>query len=233
MKKIIITESTFKELIQKLTQDLKDKNFDGLKSLLGGDKNLNLKSDSDEESSFLKSLKKIFSSKDSSSSGDDDSNIEEFFKSLMGKGVEGPDNISFSPTSDDQIYKKILSGIGAPATKENMKFFYAWRQSEGAKATYNPFNTTQPYNNASKYNSVGVRNYKSESDGINATVKTLKNGRYDCIVDGLKNNIGAKKISTKCISQLKTWGTGGLIEKVLSGRSLNPPTIQKTFVKKV
>jgi len=233
MKKIIITESTFKELIQKLTQDLKDKNFDGLKSLLGGDKNLNLKSDSDEESSFLKSLKKIFSAKDSSSSGDDDSDIEEFFRSLMGKGVEGPDNISFSPTSDDQIYKKILSGIGASATKENMKFFYAWRQSEGGKATYNPFNTTQPYNNASKYNSVGVRNYKSESDGINATVKTLKNGRYDCIVDGLKNNIGAKKISTKCISQLKTWGTGGLIEKVLSGRSLNPPPIQKTFVKKV
>lgn len=219
MKNIIITESEFEKLIGTITQKIKD---------------LKNKSDSDGKSSFLKGIEKIFSSKkEPESSSDDDSDIEKFFKSLMGGGENQNDDISFSSSSDDEMYKKILSGIGAPITKENMKFFYAWRQSEGAKSTYNPFNTTQPYNNASKYNSVGVRNYKSESDGINATVKTLKNGRYDCIVDGLKNNIGAKKISTKCLSQLKTWGTGGLIQKVLSGRSLNPPPIQKTFVKKV
>ena len=51
--------------------------------------------------------------------------------------------VSKSSSSDDQIYKKILSGIGAPATDENMKFFYGWRQAEGAKAKFNPFNTTK------------------------------------------------------------------------------------------
>jgi len=220
MKNIIITESEFEKLIGTITNKIKD---------------LKNKSGSNKESSFLKSIEKIFSSKDdSSSSSDDESDIEKFFKSLMG-GDEQNDDISFSSSSDDEMYKKILSGIGAPVTKENMKFFYAFRQSEGGNATYNPFNTTQPYNGASKYNYAGVRNYKSEEDGVNATVKTFKNGRYECIVNGLKNNIGAKKISTKCLSNLKTWkgGAGGLIEKILNDGSLNPPPIQRTFVKKI
>jgi hypothetical protein len=33
----------------------------------------------------------------------------------------------------------------------------------------------------------------------------------------LKNDIGADKISTKCIRDLKTWGTGDLVAKVISG----------------
>ena len=43
-------------------------------------------------------------------------------------------------TTDDEFYKSILKGIGAPITDENMKFFYAWRQAEGGKARNNPFN---------------------------------------------------------------------------------------------
>jgi len=221
MKNIIITESEFEKLIGTITQKIKD---------------LKNKSGSNSDLSLLKRIEKIFSSKkEPETSGDDDSDIEKFFKSLKGGGDNQNDDISFSSSSDDEMYKKILSGIGAPATKENMKFFYAFRQSEGAKATYNPFNTTQPYNGASKYNKAGVRNYKSEQDGVNATVKTFKNGLYECIVNGLKNDIGAKKISTKCISNLQTWkgDAGGLIEKILNSGNLNPPPIQRTFVKKI
>ena len=40
---------------------------------------------------------------------------------------------------DIKFYKKILEKIEAPITKENMAFFYAWRQAEGAKSSYNPY----------------------------------------------------------------------------------------------
>jgi hypothetical protein len=63
-------------------------------------------------------------------------------------------------------------------------------------------------------NSAGVRNYKSLEDGMIATIKTLRNGKYDCIVNGLKNDIGANNIA-KCQS-LKTWGTGDLVAKVVN-----------------
>lgn len=145
-------------------------------------------------------------------------------------------------SSDDDFYEKILDGIGADLTEENKKFLYAWRQAEGGKAAFNPFNTTFKKEKGSFWNCLkrkekkcvgGVRNYVSEVDGIDATVKTLKNGRYDCVVDGLKNDIGAKRIAEKCKSSLKTWGTGDLIGKVLDGKNLNPPAISKSTIKSV
>lgn len=107
-------------------------------------------------------------------------------------------------TTDDDFYTSILTCIGATSTEENMLFMYAWRQSEKGTYKNNPFNTKRKYEDA-----VGneVKNYKTPQDGINATCETLKLPRYKCIVDGLKNNIGALKISKDCNSSLKTWGT--------------------------
>jgi hypothetical protein len=139
-------------------------------------------------------------------------------------------------SSDDDVYKKILTDIGAPITDENMLFMYAWRQSEHTEAKNNPFGTTQGGFGATPFgkNKAGVKEYPTTQNGIDATVTTLKNGFYNCIVDGLKNNIGAKKISQKCDSDLKTWGThviNDLITDVLSGWEKNgvqkPPTINK------
>ena len=61
-----------------------------------------------------------------------------------------------------------------------------------------------------------MKNYTSLEDGLDATLKTLRNGRYNCIVNSLKDDIGAKNISKKCINDLKTWGTGDLVAKVIS-----------------
>ena len=150
--------------------------------------------------------------------------------------------ISKPSLSDDDFYKKILIGIGAPITKENMKFMYAWRQSESAKATFNPFNTTRKKENTTFYNClkrkngnciIGVRNYSNQQEGIDATISTLNQNYYTCITDGLKNNIGAKKIATQCKQALKTWGTGELVAKVLSGNKLSPPPISTSTNKTV
>lgn len=128
--------------------------------------------------------------------------------------------------SDKDFYSAILEGVGAPVTDENLKFLYAWRRAEGGKAENNPFNTTYKLSkdlNMSNYNKVGVKNYSTPNYGIEATVNTLKSRHYTCIVDGLKNNIGAEKIS-RCES-LKTWGTGDLVNTVLRGGNVEPPKI--------
>lgn len=139
-------------------------------------------------------------------------------------------------TTDDEFYKSILKGIGAPITDENMKFFYAWRQAEGGKAKNNPFNTTQPKPNSTFYNCLkkgisgcksGVRNYMSSRDGIDATVKTIKNGRYQNIIDALKSGDSAEKSAQALKSS--PWGTGQLALKVVqsynSGATPKPPQI--------
>jgi peptidoglycan hydrolase-like protein with peptidoglycan-binding domain len=128
--------------------------------------------------------------------------------------------------SDNDFYEAILKGIGAPITDENLKFFYAWRKAEGAKATNNPFNTKFKLSKDSgmtNYNDEGVKNYSTPNYGIEATVKTLLLPYYPCIVDGLKNDIGSSKIS-ECRS-LNTWGTSDLVSKVLSRGDVTPPKI--------
>ena len=129
--------------------------------------------------------------------------------------------------SDKDFYESILKGVGAPITSENMKFLQAWRQAEGGKATYNPFNTTKKMSKDSgmtNYNSAGVKNYSTPQLGIQATVDTLKLGYYTNIINDLKSDAGAEQIASN-IDQLKTWGTGGLIAKVLSKGNVNPPKI--------
>ena len=150
--------------------------------------------------------------------------LQGLFSALLGKksvdnifkNTDEPKDVDLSGMSDEEFYKKLLRELGAPTSKENLKFLYAWRQSEGKAGKYNPFNTTHKLPNTTNFNSVGVKNYASIEDGLNATLKTLKNGRYNCIVNGLKNDIGAKKISTDCLSELKTWGTGELLSKVVT-----------------
>lgn len=172
--------------------------------------------------------------------GGSESKSSEVGKSLGSKLSAGNYKMTEPDSKDKKFYEDVLEGIGAPVTSENLTFFYAWRQAEGAKATYNPFNTTQKKENSTLWNCLkkkegkcvaGVRNYNSEEDGIDATIKTLKNGHYKCIVDGLKNDIGAKKIA-QC-SDLKTWGTGEGISRVLNTGKINPPSISTTLVKKV
>ena len=139
---------------------------------------------------------------------------------LQQKGVTSEDlkkhinKIELAGLTDKNFYMKLLESLGAPVSDENMKFMYAWRQAEGNGGKYNPFNTTWNMPGSTTMNSAGVRNYSSLEDGMVATIKTLKNGYYNCIVSGLKDDIGASNIA-RCES-LKTWGTGDLVGKVVA-----------------
>lgn len=116
---------------------------------------------------------------------------------------------------DQNFYEKLLKNLEAPISNENLKFLYAWRQSEGKAGRFNPFNTTHNIPGSTNFNTVGVKNYRSMEDGMVATIKTLKNGRYECIIRGLRDDIGASNIA-KCRS-LETWGTGTLVYRVIQG----------------
>jgi len=115
-------------------------------------------------------------------------------------------------SSDDEFYKSILKCIGAEPTRENLLFMYAWRQAEGGNAKNNPFNITQKYPGASDYNKVGVKNYQTEEDGIQATCKTLKNGKYDRVIQAFKNNSGLSALSDAVTSS--PWGTKSLLTRI-------------------
>jgi hypothetical protein len=154
------------------------------------------------------------------------------------------------PNMDIKFYQDILKSIGANVTCQKMLFFYAWRTGESSKSSYNPFATTQPneVNEGCYYNclksgrgytpvgcrecpsgtSPGVRNYKTYESGLKNTVKTLTNGRYNNVVTKLKNdNITAEEIASEK-SELKTWGTGGLVLDILKyNRKIKPTPISK------
>jgi hypothetical protein len=207
-KKIILTETQLDNLISKVVDNIVDKfNIKDLK-------------DTDDVKSLIDKVK---------TDTEDDEDKDEL-------------DIEKESSTDDEIYKKILTKIGAPHSEENMKFVYAWRQAEGAQAKYNPFNTTHKKDGSTLYNCLrkknnkcvgGVRNYQTEADGIDATVRTLENGHYPCIVDGLRDDIGAKQIAKKCRSNLKIWGTGDLVAKVLNGKKLSPKKIARAEAKRV
>jgi len=68
--------------------------------------------------------------------------------------------------------------IGAPACFDNMVALVAWQVQEGTTANWNPLATTYPEPGASDFNSVGVKNYVSLDQGLQATYATLNTSSY-------------------------------------------------------
>ena len=116
----------------------------------------------------------------------------------------------------------VLKGIGAPVTPQNLMYVNTWARAEGGSASNNPFNTTQLAPGATSYNSVGVRNYASPQQGIQATVQTLLNGRYGNIISALRQGTSAKAAAEALANS--PWGTGSLVLKAL-GSSPVPPAV--------
>jgi hypothetical protein len=84
----------------------------------------------------------------------------------------------------------LLDRLNAPRCANNLIVVVAWAAQEGSSAGWNPLDTTQAMPGATLYNSVGVRNYVSLQQGLDATILTLQQGfkihRYGAIVDDLR-----------------------------------------------
>jgi hypothetical protein len=87
----------------------------------------------------------------------------------------GPSSTSSAPagaatTDRERWAHDFLTRLGMPVTAENVKLMVAWQKAEGTRAANNPLATTQGMPGATRFNSVGVKNYLSYDDGIAANI---------------------------------------------------------------
>ena len=117
-----------------------------------------------------------------------------------------------------QWAKDFLSRLNAPITNENMRAITAWEKAEGTAAKFNPLATTQSgFNGESNFNSVGVKNYMSYADGLDANVKVINNGLYSNILAALQRGDDAHSVAQAITNS--PWGTGALVDKILSAQN--------------
>ncbi len=110
-----------------------------------------------------------------------------------------------------------LTRLGAPITAANVQAMTAWQQAEGTKAAYNPLATTQSgFAGETKFNSVGVKNYVSYQDGLDANVKVINNGLYPNILAALQQGNDAMAVARAITAS--PWGTGAGVERVLNAQ---------------
>ncbi len=113
--------------------------------------------------------------------------------------------------------RDFLTKLGMPVTSENVKAVVAWEQAEGTKASFNPLATTQSgFAGETKFNSVGVKNYATYQNGIDANVHALTNGRYTNILAALQAGNSATAVAQAI--QSSPWGTGGGVLRVLKSQ---------------
>lgn len=113
---------------------------------------------------------------------------------------------------DDSFYAVLMKDIGAPFTSNLYEVCHLWQSYEGGGASFNPFNTTQKIPGSSwDYNGVGVQNYSSAAQGIQATWQTLTNGYYPKVVAAFRANldIGLWGSDPDILAEINTWGTHG------------------------
>ncbi|MEX2274551.1 MAG: hypothetical protein WEA10_03155 [Actinomycetota bacterium] len=85
--------------------------------------------------------------------------------------------------------KAFLTYIDAPTCTDNLVIMVTWQVSEYTEARWNPLATTLDMPGATMFNSVGVKNYASLEQGLEATEMTLVNGSetygYGSVLQGL------------------------------------------------
>jgi len=78
---------------------------------------------------------------------------------------------------DAQTWSRLfLSTIDAPACQNNLVVLVAWQAQESTSAVWNPLATTHLMDGATAFNGVGVRNFVSLEQGLDATRETLELG---------------------------------------------------------
>jgi hypothetical protein len=114
-----------------------------------------------------------------------------------------------------QWAKDFLTRLGAPITASNVQAITAWETAEGTKAAYNPLATTQGgYAGETTFNSVGVKNYATYQDGLDANVQVINNGLYTNILAALHQGDNAQAVAQAVANS--PWGTGTGVERVLA-----------------
>lgn len=130
------------------------------------------------------------------------------------------------PTTDREAWAiDLLDRLGnTQPSGDIVAFVVAWSNAEDGSSDaldrFNPVNTIQDANGAYAINGVGVKGYPDYDTGMDATIETLVNGRYNTLVAGLQTNDVALALSGLCDSP---WGTDcETVRSVLEAVSAHP-----------
>jgi hypothetical protein len=72
--------------------------------------------------------------------------------------------------------KAFLKVMGAPTCRSNLVVTIAWQAQEGTQAAWNPLATTHRMDGSTDFNSVGVQNFRTLAQGLQASKETIENG---------------------------------------------------------
>jgi peptidoglycan hydrolase CwlO-like protein len=89
----------------------------------------------------------------------------------VGTAFQGPGHVAYGAWAG-----LFLRAVGAPGCQANLVTLVAWQYSEFTQAAWNPLADTLAMSGSTTFNSVGVQNYVSLDQGLQATRFTLVNG---------------------------------------------------------
>jgi hypothetical protein len=108
-----------------------------------------------------------------------------------GDGISGGAELApGQPVTYEAWAGAFLGRLGAPTCSENLLIVVTWETAESTAAAFNPLATTHDMPGATDMNTVGVKDYKSVEQGLDASRDTLLLGAesygYGAIVDNLR-----------------------------------------------
>ncbi|HVD68989.1 MAG TPA: hypothetical protein VNF25_09905 [Actinomycetota bacterium] len=103
----------------------------------------------------------------------------------VARAFQGADHVSYGQWAD-----MLLHIFDAPTCRENQVVVVAWQVQEFTQAAWNPLATTHRMPGSTDFNGVGVQNFVSLEQGLEATKETIQNGwdiyGYGAIVGSLR-----------------------------------------------
>ena len=104
----------------------------------------------------------------------------------VAQAFQGSENVSYGEWAH-----AFLEVMGAPTCHANLVVTIAWQAQEGTQAAWNPLATTHRMEGSTDFNSVGVQNFLSLAQGLQASKETIENGwdvyRYGAIIRSMRD----------------------------------------------
>jgi type II secretory pathway pseudopilin PulG len=122
----------------------------------------------------------------------------------------GIGTVHVTSASRKAFIRAVLADLGAPKTAANISSLEAWFPHENTTAVNNPMASTMLEPGSTTFNSAGVQNYVSPSEGAHATAATLDDGYYPQIVKALRAGTGL--CGDSFAGELLTWSGNGYSE---------------------
>lgn len=109
-------------------------------------------------------------------------------------------------TTRAQFAGMVLKALGIAVSPGAVQALVAVMAQENSRAWANPTDTTLGATGAASYNAVGVRNYRSLAQGVDATAATLRFGAYAQVCTALASGDAQGAVAAWAASP---WGTFG------------------------